>query len=204
MKKHHPAARLVPVTSTTTAAEKAAASKSAAALASPGAAKIYGLDVLETPGRGSEVNVTNFFTIARQPAASASADRTAFIAALKNTCGSLHAFIGPLRGRKSASPALSLVRSPASRRPMFFTSRSRGTLRVPKFAARWNSPTARPARSKTSGASPWVADSAPDLSNQPPFAKNHHDSDPSQNIRHPVPHPSRRLARLRAGGHDHC
>jgi chorismate mutase/prephenate dehydratase len=100
LKKNHPDARLVPVTSTTTAAEKAVASKSAAALASPGAAKIYGLDVLETPGRRSEVNVTNFFTISREPSSHDGADRTAFIAALKNTCGSLHAFLGPFARQK--------------------------------------------------------------------------------------------------------
>ena len=100
LKKHHPGARLVPVTSTTMAAEKAAGSKSAAALASPGAAKIYGLDVLESPGRGSEVNVTNFFTIAGQPSPTAGADRIAFVAALKNTCGSLHAFLGPFARQK--------------------------------------------------------------------------------------------------------
>jgi chorismate mutase / prephenate dehydratase len=95
LKKHHPAARLVPVESTTTAASKAAESRSAAALASPGAAKIYGLEILETPGHGGEVNVTHFFTIARQPAPPAEADRTAFVAALKNSCGSLHRFLGP-------------------------------------------------------------------------------------------------------------
>lgn len=95
LKKNHPAARLVPVTSTTTAAEKAVASKNAAALASPGAAKIYGLEILETPQCSGAVNVTNFFTIARQPAPDAGANRTSFVAALKNTCGSLHRFLGP-------------------------------------------------------------------------------------------------------------
>lgn len=100
LKKNHPGARLVPVASTTAAAEKASASRTAAALASPGAAEIYGLDVLETPGRGSEVNVTNFFTIARRPASSAGGERTAFVAALKNTCGSLHAFLGPFARQK--------------------------------------------------------------------------------------------------------
>jgi chorismate mutase/prephenate dehydratase len=102
LKKHHPHARLVPVASTTAAAEKAAASRSAAALASPGAAKPYGLEILETPGRGGEVNVTNFFTIARKPAPTARGNRTAFIAALKNTCGSLHRFLGPF-ARQSVS-----------------------------------------------------------------------------------------------------
>jgi len=96
LKKNHPTARLVPVESTTAAASKAAASKSAAALASPGAAKIYGLEILDTPGHGGEVNVTNFFTIASHPAPPKGADRTAFVAALKNSCGSLHRFLGPL------------------------------------------------------------------------------------------------------------
>jgi prephenate dehydratase len=95
LKKNHPDARLVAVASTTAAAEKAASSKNAAALASPGAAKIYGLEILETPRRGGEVNVTNFFTIAREPAPSSGANRTAFVAALKNSCGSLHRFLGP-------------------------------------------------------------------------------------------------------------
>lgn len=100
LKNHHPAARLVTVESTTAAATKAAASSSSAALASPGAAKIYGLEILETPGHGGVVNVTNFFTIARQPAPQTGADRTAFVAALKNSCGSLHRFLGPFARQK--------------------------------------------------------------------------------------------------------
>jgi chorismate mutase/prephenate dehydratase len=95
LEKNHPSARLVSVTSTTAAAEKAASSKNSAALASPGAAKIYGLEILETPSRRGEVNITNFFTIAREPAPPRGANRTAFVAALKNTCGSLHRFLGP-------------------------------------------------------------------------------------------------------------
>jgi chorismate mutase/prephenate dehydratase len=44
--KNHPEARHTAVESTTTAAAQAARKKDAAALASPGAAKIYGLDIL--------------------------------------------------------------------------------------------------------------------------------------------------------------
>jgi chorismate mutase/prephenate dehydratase len=90
----HPKAKLVATTSTTLAAEKAAATKNAAALAAPGTASIYDLDVLEQPA-GSEVNVTSFFVIALADSTSKKANRTALVAALKNQCGSLHRFLGP-------------------------------------------------------------------------------------------------------------
>ena len=49
LKARHPRARLHAVASTAVAAQKAAASSRAAALASPGAAEVYGLEVLELP-----------------------------------------------------------------------------------------------------------------------------------------------------------
>ncbi len=95
LKQRHPQAEMIPVQSTAIAAELAAANSGSAALASPGAAPIYGLDVLEFPSGGEEVNVTNFFTIATSPEENSGTDRTAFIATLKNECGSLHKFLGP-------------------------------------------------------------------------------------------------------------
>ena len=95
LKIHHPQAILVPVASTATASERAAADPKAAALASPGAAGIYKLDILATPSDGQEVNVTNFFTIARKPGQTSAANRTALVATLLNQCGSLHKFLGP-------------------------------------------------------------------------------------------------------------
>jgi chorismate mutase/prephenate dehydratase len=95
LKIHHPQAILVPVASTATASERAAADPKAAALASPGAAGIYKLDILATPSDGQEVNVTNFFTIARKPGKTSAANRTALVATLLNQCGSLHKFLGP-------------------------------------------------------------------------------------------------------------
>ncbi|MEI8293740.1 MAG: prephenate dehydratase domain-containing protein [bacterium] len=95
LKNHHPKASLVPVASTAMACERAAADTKAAALASPGAAGIYQLDVLATPSEGSEVNVTNFFTIARKPTSPDKSERTALVATLLNQCGSLHKFLGP-------------------------------------------------------------------------------------------------------------
>jgi prephenate dehydratase len=100
LKMNHPEAILVPVASTATASERAAAEPKAAALASPGAAGIYKLDILATPSDGQEVNVTNFFTIARQPSTPPAADRTALVATLLNQCGSLHKFLGPFARQK--------------------------------------------------------------------------------------------------------
>lgn len=95
LKSRYPNAKLVPAPSTTQAAAKAADSRGAAALASPGAATIYGLDVLEIPEPTAAVNVTNFFTISLATTRSKKANRTALVAELKNQCGSLHKFLGP-------------------------------------------------------------------------------------------------------------
>ncbi len=100
LKSRHPKATLVPVQSTAIASELAASKPHSAALASPGAAEIYHLDVLEFPSGADEVNVTNFFTISKKPILKASSNRTAFVAALKNTCGSLHRFLGPFSRQK--------------------------------------------------------------------------------------------------------
>lgn len=95
LKQQFPKAKLVPAASTTQAAAKAAGSRGGAALASPGAAGIYGLDILEIPEPASAVNVTNFFTVSLAPTKSTRANRTALVAELKNQCGSLHKFLGP-------------------------------------------------------------------------------------------------------------
>jgi chorismate mutase/prephenate dehydratase len=100
IKANHPKAKLVPVPSTAIAAERAANDKGGAALAAPGTAALYDLDVLETLGGSNEVNVTNFFTIARKPATNARSNRTALVAALRNQCGGLHKFLGPFARQK--------------------------------------------------------------------------------------------------------
>lgn len=98
--QHYPTSRLVPVASTAAAAERAAAGRSAAALASPGAAALYGLDVLRIPSGGESVNVTNFFVISLKPLLRVVSDRTALVAVLRNECGSLHKFLGPFAREK--------------------------------------------------------------------------------------------------------
>ena len=100
LKEQLPHAKLVTVASTAVAAQRAASTKEAAALASPVTAARYGLDVLEFPHSAEPVNVTNFFVIARKPAAPRRPDRTALVATLRNECGSLHRFLGPFAREK--------------------------------------------------------------------------------------------------------
>jgi prephenate dehydratase len=94
-----PAARLMETSSTAEAAKKTALSASAAALASPEAAALYGLCILKFPVRPEAVNVTHFFVLSREAEdASSSAKlrhKTAIVAALPQTAGSLHRFLGP-------------------------------------------------------------------------------------------------------------
>ncbi len=103
--KHHaawlkarlPKARLRTVTSTAVAAEKAVSNASFAALASPGAAEVYGLQILEIPETDKAVNQTNFFVIGSKAIATTPAKKkkTGLVAVLPNICGSLHRFLGP-------------------------------------------------------------------------------------------------------------
>lgn len=98
LRARHPKARLIAVESTAEAARRAARSAGAGALASPGAAEIYGLGHMEWPPAPGTANVTHFFVVrAGEPAAATPgrALKTALVAALPNVCGSLHAFLGP-------------------------------------------------------------------------------------------------------------
>lgn len=118
LKQNMPSAKLVPVSSTAVAARRAAEGRNASALASPGTAALYGLDVLEFPSGAEAVNVTNFFVLARRPAASRKPDRTALVAALRNECGSLHKFLGPFaRERVSLTR---IVSRPVAGRPQTY------------------------------------------------------------------------------------
>jgi chorismate mutase/prephenate dehydratase len=97
-----PGARICPVASTAVAAALAAKSRAGAALAAPGAAELYELDVLQFPIRPESVNVTRFYIVGQKPTPLASAPnrkphKTALVFRLKNACGSLHAFLGPFR-----------------------------------------------------------------------------------------------------------
>ena len=97
IRENLPAASLSECSSTAEAARKAARTPSAAALAAPGAAALYGLSVLRFPVRPEAVNVTHFFVVAPagHPASRSPRRKTAIVAALPQTPGSLHRFLGP-------------------------------------------------------------------------------------------------------------
>lgn len=100
-----PGVTMVECSSTAEAARKASRSATSAALAAPGAAALYGLSILKFPVRPEAVNVTHFFVIAAAPSTSKVAAKapapgktrrkTAIVAALPQTSGSLHRFLGP-------------------------------------------------------------------------------------------------------------
>jgi prephenate dehydratase len=102
LKENFPKARLKPVESTAKAAKLAATGRGGAALASPGAAAIYGLEVAEIAPL-THTNITHFFIIRRgapQPFHGTSHSKTALVVTLPNVCGSLHAFLGPFARQK--------------------------------------------------------------------------------------------------------
>lgn len=102
LKARHPGVELKEVTSTAIAAKLAASDPAAAALASPGAAEVYGIEVLERPKVSQEVNVTHFYVVRSGPSEREFDGplRTALVAALPNACGSLHRFLGPFARQK--------------------------------------------------------------------------------------------------------
>lgn len=138
LRERYPKARVKAVSSTAVAAQKAAASKTAAALASPGAAEVYGLDLIEQPPSLEEVNVTHFFTISSQPSEkSGEVRKTSFIAALPNACGSLHSFLGPFARQKVSLTRI--VSRPVRGKPQtyVFFIEIEGGLQDPPVAAAW-------------------------------------------------------------------
>jgi prephenate dehydratase len=92
-----PSVIMVESPSTAEAAKRAALSATSAALAAPGAAELYGLSILKFPVRPEAVNVTHFFVISAKPSEAPEEERskTAIVAALPQTSGSLHRFLGP-------------------------------------------------------------------------------------------------------------
>jgi chorismate mutase / prephenate dehydratase len=99
IRENLPAAALDECPSTAEAARKAARAPSSAALAAPGAAALYGLSILRFPVRPEAVNVTSFFVVTPSDRLSRPTGtgrrKTAVVAELPQTPGSLHAFLGP-------------------------------------------------------------------------------------------------------------
>lgn len=102
LRRHHPDARHEAVVSTAVAAERAAATKGGAALSAPGAAELYGLDVLAEPDLGGKANVTHFLVLSRreQSPRIPSEARTALAVSFSNECGSLYRFLEPFAKAK--------------------------------------------------------------------------------------------------------
>ena len=134
LKAHHPRARLVPVESTAAAARRASETKHSAALAAPATASLYNLDVLEFPSDGQEVNVTNFFTIGLKQSASKTNARSAFVATLRNECGSLHRFLGPFARERVSLTRIVSRPIPGQPQTYVFYVEIEGNLNDPKVA----------------------------------------------------------------------
>ncbi|MDD5200014.1 MAG: prephenate dehydratase domain-containing protein [Terrimicrobiaceae bacterium] len=97
LRANYPGVEVEAVSSTAVAAERAGAVKGGAALSAPGAAQLYGLDVLARPSLGGKVNVTHFLVLShckRHPAKPQDA-RTALAVSFSNECGSLYRFLEP-------------------------------------------------------------------------------------------------------------
>lgn len=96
--ENFPKARSVSVSSTALAAAKVAKTANSAALATPGAAELYGLKILQFPIQPGAVNLTRFYVIGygEAPAVPKRPQKTTLVFSLHNLCGSLHSFLGPL------------------------------------------------------------------------------------------------------------
>lgn len=97
LQAHYPEVPVEAASSTAVAAERAAKIWGGAALSAPGAAEIYGLDVLAWPETAHKVNQTSFLVLARKerrPAKPAEA-RTALAVSFGNESGSLYRFLEP-------------------------------------------------------------------------------------------------------------
>ena len=92
-----PGVELVEQSSTATAIQKAASTPSAAAIGNRGAAKRYGLKVLEFPIAQDIKNVTQFFVLGRHHFLVKDSSKTTIVFTLPNTPGSLYDFLTPLK-----------------------------------------------------------------------------------------------------------
>lgn len=97
-----PKAKVISVASTAVAAARVAKTAHSVALATPGAAALYGLKVLQFPIQPGAVNLTRFYVVGHGdgPAAKRRPRKTTLVFSLHNTCGSLHSFLGPLSRNK--------------------------------------------------------------------------------------------------------
>jgi chorismate mutase / prephenate dehydratase len=119
VRENLPSVQMIESSSTAEAAKKAALSATSAALAAPGTAELYGLSVLKFPVRPEAVNVTHFFVIVPSgtalPTKGAGRSKTAVVAELPQTPGSLHRFLGPFA--RAGANLCRIVSRPVPGRP---------------------------------------------------------------------------------------
>lgn len=119
IRENLPSVKMAESSSTAEAARQASCSQDSAALAAPGAAALYGLSVLKFPVRPEAVNVTHFFVVV--PALNAASakppgrSKTAVVAELPQTPGSLHRFLGPFA--RAGANLCRIVSRPVPGRP---------------------------------------------------------------------------------------
>ncbi len=89
-------AKTIEMESTTIAAQRVLKERRAAAIASPLAAKLYGLEVLAEGLEGRRINITRFSIIGRSIPRRSGKDKTSLVLTLKDKAGALYHALAPL------------------------------------------------------------------------------------------------------------
>lgn len=97
VQNHLPNVEVVETSSTTRAAELARRERHGAAIASSLAAKLYGLQILETDIQDNSGNATRFLVLGRQCPPPTGNDRTSLVVSIAHEVGALHKALAPFR-----------------------------------------------------------------------------------------------------------
>ena len=96
LERHLPGVERVPVASNADAARRAGDEPATAAIASEGAAELYGLGVLARNIEDEPSNTTRFLVVGSQSVAPSGRDKTSVVMSAPNRPGGLHELLGPL------------------------------------------------------------------------------------------------------------
>jgi chorismate mutase/prephenate dehydratase len=94
-----PGVKLVEVASTAEGARRAGKEKAAAAIASPWAAKIYGLKIRQRDVQDHMGNSTRFLVLGQEPVPTTGKDKTSLLFSLPHRAGALHRALGVLSSK---------------------------------------------------------------------------------------------------------
>lgn len=94
-----PGVKLVEVASTAEGARRASKEKTAAAIASPWAAKIYGLKIRHRDVQDHQGNSTRFLVLGQEPVPTTGKDKTSLLFSLPHRAGALHRALGVLSSK---------------------------------------------------------------------------------------------------------